>query len=313
MLITFTYNDRIASFRQPVLIYNPAAGALRRNPQGILQRTIAALAHGDISPRPLPTSAPGHADSLAREAVRQGADLVLVLGGDGTVNEVVQGLVDSNVPLGVLPGGTANVLAMELGLGSRLEAAAKKLATFEPRPVALGRITGTFGSRYFLLMAGAGLDANIVYEVSAGLKNAVGKLAYWAAGLSRFFNRVEQLDVRVVTNGESEVHACGFALVSRVRNYGGDLEIASGASLHDDHFEVVLFEGSNPLRYAWYMLNVAAKRVQRIRGVRVLRAQQVEILTPTPVQIDGEYLGRQAVSIEIVPGALQLLLPVKHG
>jgi YegS/Rv2252/BmrU family lipid kinase len=296
-------------FRQPVLIYNPAAGALRRNPDRFLQRTIAALAEGDIAPRPMPTSAPGQAGSLVREAIRQGADLVLVLGGDGTVNEVVQGLAHSNVPLGVLPGGTANVLAMELGLGSRTKAAAHRLAAFEPRPVALGRITGSFGSRYFLLMAGAGLDANVVYEVSAGLKNAAGKLAYWAAGFSRFFKHVEQLDVRF----DSEIHQCGFALVSRVRNYGGDLEIATGASLHDDDFEVVLFEGSNPLRYAWYMLNVAAKRVQRVRGVRVLRAHHVEILTETAVQIDGEYLGRQAVSIEIVPGALKLLLPPAHG
>jgi len=257
----------------------------------------------------MPTSGPGTAGSLAEEAVRQGADLVLVLGGDGTVNEVVQGLAHSKVPLGVLPGGTANVLATELGLGSRPEAAARLSFAFEPRPVALGRITGSFGSRYFLLMAGAGLDATIVYEVSAGLKNAAGKLAYWAAGLSRLANRVEQLEVRV----DSEIHQCGFALVSRVRNYGGDLEIARGVSLHDDHFEVVVFEGSNPLRYAWYMLNVAAKRVQRIRGVRVLRAHHVEILTETAVQIDGEYLGRQAVSIEIVPGALKLLLPPAHG
>ena len=76
---------------------------------------------------------------------------------------------------------------------------------------------------------------------------------------------------------------------------------------------MVLFEGSNPLRYAWYMLNVAARRVQRVRGVRVLRAHHVEILTAAPVQIDGEYLGRQAVSVEIVPHALQLLLPHKRG
>jgi diacylglycerol kinase (ATP) len=293
--------------RQPVLIYNPAAGALRRNPARILQRTIAALARGGLAPRLMPTSVAGEAASLAQEAVRQGADLVLVLGGDGTVNEVVQGLVHSSVPLGVLPGGTANVLAMELGLGSRVEPAAKMLATFEPRLVSLGRISGSFGSRYFLLMAGAGLDANIVYEVSAGLKNAAGKLAYWASGLLRFFKRVEQLEVGV----DGHVHRCGFALISRVRNYGGDLEIASGASLHDDHFEVVLFEGSNPLRYAWYMLNVAAKRVQRLRGVRVLSAHQVQVLTAAAVQIDGEYLGRQPVSIEIVPGALQLLLPAK--
>ena len=299
----------IELFRQPVLIYNPAAGALRRNPARILQRTIAALTSGGITPRPLPTSGPETAGPLVRQSVHQGADLVLVLGGDGTVNEVVQGLVHSNVPVGVLPGGTANVLAMELGLGSNAEQAARRLATFEARPVALGQITGSFGSRYFLLMSGAGLDANIVYEVSAGLKNAVGKLAYWAAGLPHFFRRVEQLEVDI----GGQIHRCGFALVSRVRNYGGDLEIASGASLHDDDFEVVLFEGSSPLRYAWYMLNVAAKRVQRVRGVRVMRAQHVEIRTVAPVQIDGEYLGRQAVAIEIVPGALNLLLPAKNG
>ena len=299
----------IGLFRQPVLIYNPAAGVSRRNPHVILQRTIAALSRVNLAPRLLPTSAPGEAGSLVQEAIRQGADLILVLGGDGTVNEVVQGLAHSKVPLGVLPGGTANVLAMELGLGSRSEPAARTLADFEPRPVALGQISGSFGSRYFLLMAGAGLDANIVYEISAGLKNAAGKLAYWAAGSAAFFKRVEQLEVRV----DDRVYQCGFALISRVRNYGGDLEIASGASLHDDDFEVVLFEGSNPLRYAWYMLNVALKRIQRIAGVTVLRAHHVEILTTTPVQIDGEYLGRQTVTIEIVPGALQLLLPRRHG
>jgi diacylglycerol kinase (ATP) len=304
---------RLPRFRQPVLIYNPAAGALRRNPEVILQRTIAALARGGLSPHHMATSEPGHAESLAREAVAQGADLILVLGGDGTINEVVQGLAFSNVPLGILPGGTANVLAMELGLGSRLERAAHRLASFEPCPVALGRITGSLGSnnfsRYFLLMSGAGLDAVIVYNVSAGLKSAAGKLAYWAAGLGRFVNRVDQLQVKV----NSQVHQCGFALISRVRNYGGDLEIASGASLRRDDFEVVLFEGSNPLRYAWYMLGVAAKRVQGMRGVRTFRTSHIDILTEAPVQIDGEYLGRLSVSIEIVPGALQLLLPPVHG
>jgi YegS/Rv2252/BmrU family lipid kinase len=299
----------IELFRQPVLIYNPTAGALRRNPQVILQRTIAALAQGGLSPHHLATSEPGHAESLAREAVEQGADLVLVLGGDGTINEAVQGLAFSNVPLGVLPGGTANVLAMELGLGSRLERAAHRLAAFEPCPVALGRITGSFGTRYFLLMSGAGLDAVIVYKVSAGFKRAAGKLAYWAAGLGRFASSVDQLQVSV----DARVHQCGFALISRVRNYGGDLEIASGASLRSDDFEVVLFEGSNPLRYAWYMLGVAAKRVQSMRGVRSFRARQIDIVTAAPVQVDGEYLGRLPVSIEIVPGALQLLLPPVHG
>jgi YegS/Rv2252/BmrU family lipid kinase len=238
--------------------------------------------------------------------VRGGADLVLVLGGDGTINEVIQGLACSGIPLGVLPGGTANVLANELGLGSRPEVAAEKLITWTPRPIALGRITGkSIGSRFFLMMCGAGLDADIVYDVHAPLKVAAGKLAYYVAGFGRFGKKLTQLDVRV----DGQIHRCGFALVSRVRNYGGDLEIASGASLTSDHFEVVLFEGTNTMRYAWYMLGVAARRVQKMKGVRVLRANHVEILTEAPVQIDGEFIGRQAIEIDIVPGAIQLLLP----
>jgi diacylglycerol kinase family enzyme len=127
--------------------------------------------------------------------------------------------------------------------------------------------------------------------------------------LGEFFGTVGQFQAKIDDNQTQH----GFALVSRVRNYGGDMEIASGASLRSDDFEVVLFEGSNPLRYAWYMLGVAAKRVQSMRGVRVLRARRMDILSATPVHIDGEYLGRQSVSIEIVPGALQLLLPRIHG
>jgi diacylglycerol kinase (ATP) len=297
-------------FRQPVLIYNPTAGRIRRNPESIIQRTIAALARGNLSPQRLPTHGPNTAAEVAREAVGQGADLVLVLGGDGTINEVVQGLADSGVPLGVLPGGTANVLANELGLGSRPEVAANKLISWTPRPVALGRITtDPLGSRYFLMMCGAGLDADVVYDVHAGFKAVAGKLAYWAAGFGRFGRSLDQLEVRV----DGQVYRCGFALVSRVKNYGGDLEIASGASLTRDDFEVVLFEGTNSIRYAWYMLGVAVKRVQKMRGVRVLRATRVEILSATPVQVDGEFIGRQAVAIDIVPGAIHLLLPPAHG
>ena len=116
------YDEWIERYRQPVLIYNPYAGKIRRKP-GTLQRTTAALARANVTPRVLATDAAGHATELAREAVEQGADLVLVLGGDGTVNEVANGLAYSGVPLGVLPAGTANVLAMELGLGSHLDRA----------------------------------------------------------------------------------------------------------------------------------------------------------------------------------------------
>jgi YegS/Rv2252/BmrU family lipid kinase len=261
-------------------------------------------------PRLLPTTGPGQAGEIARQAIAEGADLILVLGGDGTVNEVVQGVAFSGVPLGVLPGGTANCLAMELGLGSRIEKAAELLVVSEPVEIALGRVTGSSaGPRYFLLMCGAGLDAAIVYEVHAGLKSAAGKLAYWVAGLAQFRRTVAGMHLRV--NGESI--ACGFALISRIRNYGGDMEIASGASLRKTDFEVVMFEGANPLRYAWYMLGVAVRQVQKLDGVQTRRATCVEILTAAPSQVDGEYYGHEPMKIEAVPGALTLLIPPTYG
>ncbi len=262
-----------------------------------------------MSPRVLATDAAGHATELARDAVEQGADLVLVLGGDGTINEAANGLAYSGVPLGVLPAGTANVLAMELGLGSHLGPAIERLAQCQPRRVAMGRITAAEGSpRYFLCMAGAGLDAKVVYKTNAALKDRTGKLAYWAAGLTQFFGSLDQLDVRVL----GETHRCGFLLASRVRNYGGDLEIASGASLNRADFEVVFFEGSNPLRYAAYMLGVLLRRAQKMGGVRTIAAPCIEILTPTHLQVDGEYAGHQAARLEIAPEALTLLMPAAY-
>jgi diacylglycerol kinase (ATP) len=307
------YNGRITSYRQPVLIYNPTAGKIRRNPHWILQRATAALERaGIVGLRIIPTDEAGHATELAQAAVAEGADLVLVLGGDGTINEVVNGLAHSDVPLGVLPGGTANVLATELGLGSRIEKAAARLGKSIPRTVALGRVTSgeaPRASRYFLMMCGAGLDARVVYDIDHRFKAAAGKLAYWWTGLAQITHRVETLDVRI--NGSS--YRCGYALVSRVRNYGGDLEIARGASLLKDAFEIVTFEGTNPLRYAWYLLGVLSRREKSMSGVRVVSSGCAEVLSATHVQFDGEYLGCQPVSIEIVPGALNLLVPPQYG
>src|SRR6185312_3675808 len=113
---------------------------------------------------------PGHATEIARLAVQSGADLVMVLAGDGTINEAANGMVHSRATLAILPGGTANVLAMEVGLGSRLGRAIERLAGCVERRVSIGRLCSGSGSRYFLAMAGAGLDAKIVYDMIPALK-----------------------------------------------------------------------------------------------------------------------------------------------
>jgi diacylglycerol kinase (ATP) len=236
--------------------------------------------------------------------------LILVLGGDGTINETANGMIGSKVPLGVLPGGTANVLSMELGLGSRLERAIDRLSRCKERRVSVGKMTQPGQApRFFLMMAGAGLDAQIVCDLNSDLKAKTGKFAYWVAGFSQFAKRVGQLETRI--NGDT--FSCGFTLASRVRNYGGDLELARGASLLRHEFETVMFEGSNPLRYAFYMLGVAVKQVQKMPGVHTVRSTKIELKGDAPIQIDGEYVGRSPATIEIVPEALTILVPESYG
>ena len=257
------------------------------------------------------TTGPGTAAELTRSAIGKGADLILVAGGDGTINEALNGMVHSGVPLGILPGGTANVLATELGLGKTMERAAGSLREWIPERIALGMLCRSSGEspRHFLLMAGAGLDADIVYHLALGMKAALGKAAYWIGGFRKLGRRLPEFTVET----ESREFRVGFALASRVRNYGGDLEIARGASLLEDQFELVLFEGSSSFTYLKYMLGVAAHRHTRMRGITTLRTRQAVFSAPATgkahLQVDGEYAGFTPARIEIVPNALTLLVP----
>ncbi len=232
-----------------------------------------------------------------------------MLGGDGTINEALNGMVGSQAALGILPAGTANVLAMELGLGSRLDRAIARLAECVEKRIAVGGLRQTGSVRHFLAMGGAGLDAQIVYDLNPAFKAKAGKLAYWLGGFGHATQSVRNCEARV----DGKTYRCGFVLASRVRNYGGDLEIARGASLLKPDFEVVLFEGTNPLRYLLYMLNVGLKRVQRMRGVHTVHADRVELVGDVHVQIDGEYAGKTPAVFEIVPDAVTLVVPPTYG
>jgi diacylglycerol kinase (ATP) len=305
------YNGFIATYRNAFLIYNPFAGKLIRKRAQLLQRTIETLrtqGHGVTS---VATTAPRTAAELARECISTGADLILAAGGDGTINEIVNGMVGSEVPLGVMPAGTANVLAVELEVGTQMLRAAEKLSECVPERISLGLIENDREQRHFILMAGAGLDAMIVYNIDAKLKAALGKVAYWAGGFSQFGRSLPEFDVR--TNGHTV--RCSFALASRVRNYGGDLWIARNASLFSDHFELVLFEGANSLPYVRYLLGVVTNRLSKMKGVSVMRTRAVDLEGPSDpgvyVQIDGEYAGRLPARLSIVPRSLTLLVPPK--
>jgi YegS/Rv2252/BmrU family lipid kinase len=267
------------------------------------------LAADGIAAESIPTTGPGTASEIARQGIVSGADLILAAGGDGTINEVVNGMVHSAVPLGILPAGTANVLATELGIGTTLQRAAASLHKCVPERIAVGLLTSATASRHFLMMAGVGLDADIVYNLNLKVKRALGKVAYWIGGFGKVGGRLPEFTVEA----EGREFRVSFALASRVRNYGGDLEIARAVSLLDNQFELVLFEGANSFTYVRYILGVLIKRHHGMRGVTILRTRQAAFSCPADssihVQVDGEYAGLLPAQVEIVPNALTLLVP----
>jgi diacylglycerol kinase family enzyme len=261
-----------------------------------------------------PTTGPRTAGAIVREQIARGADLILAAGGDGTLNEVAEGMAHSEVPLGVLPAGTANVLAMEMKLGGDFLGAARRLGECRPQRISIGQVISGSGAtaRHFLLMAGIGLDAQIVYHVNAPLKARIGKLAYWLAGWSLLGRNLPEFSIEA----DGVTHRCSFALVSKVRNYGGDFEIARDVSLFDDEFELVLFKGRSTLRYVRYFAGVVTRRIEGIPGIVTLRARRVSAPKSQDgrvfVQIDGEYAGHLPAEIRIVPDALTLLVPPEY-
>lgn len=261
----------------------------------------------------VPTSGPGSATAQARHLIQNGCDLILAAGGDGTLNEVANGMLNTDVPLAILPGGTANVLGRELGLPMDAQRAASMLSRLKPYRIATGALRfGNGDPRGFLCMAGVGLDADIVSRLNLDLKAAAGKLAYYVGGFSQVLRTIPEFEVIV----DGAVYQASFALISRVRNYGGDLEIARGASLLRNDFEVVLFRGTLAMQYLPYLLGVALKRLHHIKGCTVLRGEKVSCQgstgEPVYVQVDGELAGRLPVTTEIIPGALTLLVPPEY-
>jgi YegS/Rv2252/BmrU family lipid kinase len=281
----------------------------------LLDRAVEILRKSGHAVEIAPTTGPGTAGAIARDHIARGAGLIIAAGGDGTINEVVEGMVHSRVPLAILPAGTANVLAMEMKLGGRLERVAERLEECRPQRIPVGRLICDGGrvDRHFMLMAGIGLDAHIVYNVNATIKARVGKLAYWVAGWSLLGKRLEQFTVE--SGGKR--HQCSFALISKVRNYGGDFEIARSVNIMDDEFEMVLLEGRSTLRYVKYFAGMVLNNLAAMNGATVLRSDRVSVCAPEGaevyVQIDGEAAGHLPAEIRIVPDALTLMIPPEYS
>jgi YegS/Rv2252/BmrU family lipid kinase len=296
--------------KQLPLIYNPTAGALRRDP-GKIERLTRALARQGIAVNPLPTTNVGDATRLAAQSVNDGADVVIVCGGDGTINEAAQSLVGTETALAVWPCGTANVLARELRLPCDENALSELIADRVTRTISVGRAVkpGDGWHRYFLLMAGIGLDATIVNGVDLGLKRLIGAGAYLASGLD-YLARMPLTPFSIDLNGQR--HESTFTVISNAASYAVCFTLAPGAKMDDDKLDVCVFNSRSRLAYLTYaFLSMARGLHTRISNVvyQPAREAQANSNDKALVQLDGDVMGTLPMRFEIAPGALRIIAP----
>lgn len=308
----------LTRFRDAALIYNPLSGRLRWKRERDLDRAVHLLEAYGIHSTRLPTAGPGSATELARAHLAAGRDLIIVCGGDGTVNEVVNGMVGSRVPLALLPAGTGNVLAKELGLPWSIWRAAEYIPRGVVRRIALGlarraRPEGRAGARHFICLAGVGADANIVYHLRPHEKLQLGILSY----VLESFRQLWRYDFPLFTlRSANQALPAALAIISRTKNYGGPIEITRRADLFGDDFEVCTFPRRFPLSYLLYFLAMEFRVLERFRSVHFLRAREVRAQPHHArilVQVDGELAGELPMEFVIVPDALSLLVPVRRS
>jgi YegS/Rv2252/BmrU family lipid kinase len=307
----------ISNLRNALLIHNPNAGNGGAGRRQMLDQARRILASGGIEAELIETRGPGDATQMAQQAANEGRQLVIACGGDGTLNEVVNGLAaeenQHRVPLALLPGGTANVLAKELNLPWDIPGAAEKLLHGEIKDIALGLATPLEQpekKRYFLSVAGAGPDGMIVYAIDLDLKARVGILAYWWQGARQVF-RYKFPHFRVIGGGQ-DINAT-LVVVGRTKHYGGPFKITTQADLYENKFELMALTTQSGLRYLRYIPSLWMQKLRGSDGVHFWKSDSVvcQPLDGNPVyaQIDGEPLARLPVEFKILPRALKLLVP----
>lgn len=251
------------------------------------------------------TGARGDARNAAAAAKNAGFDRIIAAGGDGTLNEVINGLAPSAIPLAFLPLGTTNVFALEAGIPFDVEQACAIAIAGRPQPVCLGLA----GETRFLLMAGAGYDADVVYRVSGRLKRWTGKLAYLVSGL-RSLAGPSPAPIEVVREDGTTVPGY-HVIIGNGRLYGGRFSVTPEASLTEELLDVCVFLQKGRLPLLRNAAKIAAGRRLAPPEAETFKARNVTVRGEgVPVQIDGDYLGKLPMTFRVLPGELVLILPV---
>jgi diacylglycerol kinase (ATP) len=290
------------------LIVNPASGPVagglaRRDRLAYVSERLRALGVREV--RPTQTAGVGDATRAAREARRLGSDRVVVWGGDGTLNEVASALLDSEVPMGIVPGGSGNGLARGLGLPLTAEAALRVAVQGTAWSIDTGRV----GGRAFLNLAGVGFDAAVAHRFNTRNQHR-GLRPYVSAIFREWRTFGSQAFTLTVDEGPAVVHEAYMVAVCNGQQYGHGARVAPAAAFDDGWFDVVVvpeITARRLARHGWRLFNGTLSQVP---GVHVVRARHVRVShpSPLPIHLDGEVVEGETMHVfEMRPLSLRVI------
>ena len=294
-----------------LLITNPAAARTQQRAVAAVMQTLAAAGW---SAEVLATGGPGDARRLAEYGVAQGVDVVAVFGGDGTTMQAAAALVGTEIALGVIPGGTGNLLAGNLRIPASPARAARALVAGRPRPFDLGRMERAEGPQYFAVACGAGYDARVMAATLSEHKRRWGMAAYVATTLRLIGNIRSATHIITIDGVEYDAHAAMVLVANCGEVIPPFVKLRAGIRPDDGFLDVVVMRANNfgqSVRAVWDLLRDAPTADGVETFVGYARGREIRVVTEPvePVQLDGEAGGETPFTVNVVPGAIRIMVP----
>ena len=307
--------------RKVALLYNPLSGSRHEHRLAVAKSVESVLKEAGVQVVATPTQAGSGTGRQVSQAIAEGCDTIMACGGDGTVHDVIQSLVGTDTPLAIIPLGTANALAHDLGLPLTPVTAARAALTAQPRRIATGKViyqdlSGNPGTRYFTVALGIGADARLFHELDSSLKVNFGMMAYYAKATWLWLTLDMQKFAAEFATGPGPLRKAEVTelLAVRIRNFGGVLrELAPGASLDRDDLRLVLFHTKSRIKYLHYIVRGLFGARWQIEGIELAHSTGLRCISLgdslVHLEADGEILGTLPAEVTVVPDALTILAP----
>lgn len=289
------------------IIYNPTSHRFNQKTLDQIQNYM------DLHSKELqlfPTEYANHAQEIVLELIPKNPKAIVAMGGDGTINEVAQNLVNQSIPLGIIPSGTANVLALELGVPQDPVHAMEIILSANTQNINIGKIVYKSDdedkSRYFLLMAGIGTDAHICKNINTSVKKFLGKGAYGIETLKSLAKKSTCFDLHL----NQKTYLSQQTIVSNSRFYGGQYIVTPDASPLNKDFQICTLNSDSQLDLMQLLLRIGVQKHQKMKHVELVISNEVKIHTQDiSIQIDGDYIGTSPCSITREVAAIKMIVP----